>query len=121
MQALRHATFLARLVLAWFALTLGVAIASPLVNPQAMELVCSGAGVLKLVVKADGGTAPASGHTLDCPLCASFSAPPAAAPAVTAMALPRGDFVAQTPASRTALRAAAPLPARGPPEFQLAL
>jgi hypothetical protein len=120
MQALRRANFLARLVLAWFALTLGVAIASPLVNPQAMELVCSGAGALKLVVKADGSTAPADGHTLDCPLCASFSAPPAATHAVTAMALPRGDLVAQAPAARIALRSAAPLPARGPPAFQLA-
>ena len=116
MQALRRANFLARLVLAWFALTLGVAIASPLINPQAMELVCSGAGALKLVVKADGSTDPASGHTLDCPLCVSFSAPPAAAPAVVAMALPHGDFVARVAASRTALRSAAPLPARGPPE-----
>jgi hypothetical protein len=121
MQALRRANLLARLVLAWFALTLGVAIPSPLVNPQGMELVCSGAGALKLVVKADGSTGPATGHTLDCPLCASFSAPPAAAPAVTAMALPRGDFVTQAPASRTALRSAAPLPARGPPGFQLTL
>jgi len=121
MQALRRATFLARLVLAWFALTLGVAIASPLVNPQAMELVCSGAGALKLVVKADGSTVPASGHTLDCPLCASFSAPPAAAPVIAALPLPRADFVAQVPASRTAVRAAAPLPARGPPQLQLAL
>jgi hypothetical protein len=121
MQALRRANFLARLVLAWFALTLGVAIASPLVNPRAMELVCSGAGALKLVVNSDGSTAPASGHTLDCPLCATFSAPPATAPAVVAMALPHGDFVAPAPASRTAVRAAAPLPARGPPDFQLTL
>jgi len=119
MQALRRAHFLARLVLAWFALTLGVAIASPLLNPQAMELVCSGAGALKLVVKSDGSTAPASGHTLGCPLCASFSAPPAAALAVVAMALPHGEVVAQVSASRTAVRAAAPLPARGPPQLQL--
>jgi hypothetical protein len=118
MQALRHATFLARLVLAWFALTLGVAIAAPMVNPQSMELVCSGAGAVKLVVKSDTGTAPASGHTLDCPLCVSFSAPPATAPVVAATSLPRGDLVALIPSSRIALRSAAPLPARGPPELQ---
>jgi hypothetical protein len=118
MQALRHATFLARLVLAWFALTLGVAIASPMVNPQAMELVCSGVGALKLVVNSDGGTAPASGHTLDCPLCASFAAPPAQAPVVAAASMPRGDRLAPISTSRVALRSAAPLPARGPPELQ---
>jgi hypothetical protein len=118
MQALRHATFLARLVLAWFALTLGVAIASPMVNPQAMELVCSGAGAVKLVVSSEGGTAPVGGHTLDCPLCASFSAPPATAPVIAAPLLPRSDLIALIPTSRIALRAAAPLPARGPPELQ---
>ena len=115
MQALRRANFLARLVLAWFALTLGVAIASPMVHPQAMELVCSGVGALKLVDKADGSTAPASGHTLDCPLCASFCAPPTMATVSVALALPRADLVAIMPASRVALRSAAPLPARGPP------
>jgi hypothetical protein len=118
MQTLRHATFLARLVLAWFALTLGVAIASPMVHPQAMELVCSGVGALKLVDQADGSTAPASGHTLDCPLCASFSAPPATSHAVPAASLPRGDLVARIPASHVSLRSAAPLPARGPPPLQ---
>jgi hypothetical protein len=115
MQALRRANFLARLVLAWFALTLGVAVASPMVHPQAMELVCSGVGALKLVDNGDGSTAPASGHTLDCPLCASFSAPPATASIPVALALPRADLVAAIPGSRVAVRSAAPLPARGPP------
>ena len=41
MHALRNSVSLARLVMAWFALTLGLAIASPLVHPQAMELVCT--------------------------------------------------------------------------------
>ena len=44
---------LGRAVLAWFLLSLGVAVASPLVNPQALELVCSGAGVMKLSRKRD--------------------------------------------------------------------
>jgi hypothetical protein len=121
MQTLRHATFLARLVLAWFALTIGVAIASPMVHPKAMELVCSGVGALKLVDKGDGSTAPASGHTLDCPLCASFSAPPAATSPVAVPSLPRADFVARIGSARIALRAAAPLPARGPPALQASL
>ena len=53
---LRHGRFLARLVLAWFALAIGVAVASPLVKPQAIELVCSGNGAIKLLVKAGDKT-----------------------------------------------------------------
>ena len=41
LQTLRQALNLTRLVLVWFALSVGVAIASPMVNPQAMDLVCT--------------------------------------------------------------------------------
>ena len=44
MQTIRSLRWLARLVLAWFVLSIGVAVASPLVNPQGMELICSGSG-----------------------------------------------------------------------------
>ncbi|MBL0252724.1 MAG: hypothetical protein IPQ12_09165 [Polaromonas sp.] len=55
MQTLRSAHHLARLVLVWFALSLGVAIASPVVNPQDLQMVCTGSGAMKLVVtNADG-------------------------------------------------------------------
>ncbi len=69
MQALRRARFLARFVLVWFALALGVAVASPLVKPQAMELVCSSAGSVKLVQLGDDEGRTAATPTLDCPLC----------------------------------------------------
>ena len=120
MQTLRHARFLARLVLAWFVLSLGVAIAAPLVNPQSMELVCASGGAMKLVVKSADGSepdAPARGHTLDCPLCASVAAPPPPLststdqPPLAAQPLP--GQAAEPIAGRTA----APLPARGPPAF----
>ena len=116
MQALRNAFFLARLVLAWFALAVGVAVASPLVNPQSIELLCSGSGSMKVLVKsADGTPAPATHTTLDCPLCATAGAPPpvalVAAPFVHALA----HCVQPIPAARIAARTAAPLPARGPP------
>lgn len=39
-----------RWVLVWFALSLGVAMASPLVNPRSLEMVCSGMGVMTLIV-----------------------------------------------------------------------
>ncbi|WP_205959672.1 DUF2946 family protein [Ramlibacter humi] len=116
MQRLRHARFLARLVLAWFALSLGVAIASPLVQPKAMQLVCSGAA-MKVVFQdgGDDGQAPTT-HKLDCPLCAAASAPPPVmepAPVVQ----PLGRAVQSIPAAETAALTAAPLPARGPPSF----
>ena len=117
MQRLRNAAVLARWVLAWFALSLGVAVASPLVKPQAVEMVCSAGGAVKMVVKSelpDGKAAPSA--TLDCPLCLPFAAPPPpAAQAVLPTIQPLGHAVQPIPAARIAALTAAPLPARGPP------
>jgi len=84
MDALRHAHHLARLVLVWFALSIGVAVASPLVSPQGMALICSGSGAMKVLVKTADGATEASSHSLDCPLCASIGAPPPVARTVAA-------------------------------------
>jgi len=114
MQTLRHARFLARLVLAWFVLALGVAIASPIVKPQAMELVCSAGSAVKLVKTGDdGGTA--SGHVLDCPLCLVGGAPPPATHLALVHAQPLAHALRPVPAAHIAGRTAAPLPPRGPP------
>jgi hypothetical protein len=78
MQLLRNARLIARLVLVWFALSLGVAVASPLVAPKASLLVCSGASVKLIVLDADGEMAEMGHSALDCPLCAVMSAPPPA-------------------------------------------
>ena len=114
MQRLRNASTLVRLVLAWFALSIGVAVAAPVVQPRALELLCTGAGITKLMVQGDDGQAAPVGHTLDCPLCAALSAPPPAArpdlrfePQRHAVAVPR--LVRATP------WLALPPPARGPP------
>lgn len=119
MQSLRNATFLARLVLAWFALSLGVAMASPLVKPQAVELVCAGGGAMKLLVK-DGQGKPAGSHTLDCPACVALDTPPAAAASVIPPVQPLGHALRPIPAARIAAATAAPLPARGPPRSAFA-
>ena len=112
MQRLRQARFLARLVLAWFALSIGVAVASPIVQPKAVQLVCSG-GQMKLMVQGDADE-PVASHTLDCPLCASLDAPPP--PRSTAVVeQPLSHAVQAIPAARLAARVSAPLPARGPP------
>jgi len=67
MQHLRDAHSIARLVLVLFALTIGVAIASPIVQPQVMQLVWSAHGGMKVLVSNDDGSSPATGYTLQCP------------------------------------------------------
>src|SRR3989344_578808 len=73
MTALPRTTFAAlRLwVLAWFVASMGVAIASPLVNPQSFEVICSGTGAIKLLVQTDDGTVEMGAMGMDCPLCAT--------------------------------------------------
>lgn len=69
-----------RLALVWFALALGVATASPLVQPKAMQWVCSGGGVVKAAIADDDGAASVGASHLDCPLCLPIcGAPPSAA------------------------------------------
>lgn len=117
MQTLRHARFLARLVLVWFTFALGVAIASPLVKPQSMELVCASGGAMKLIVKSDDGSAESRGHTLDCPLCATVGAPPVLDPQPELVPDVLAHALLPVLAAHIAGRAAAPLPPRGPPVF----
>jgi hypothetical protein len=114
---------LARWVCCWWLLAVGVAMASPMVRPQAMELVCSSAGVVKLVQKVDNwgdradGAPSLSSHTLDCPLCMATGAPPplSAGQAPKPAQPLRHVLRSPNPAPMFAM-AAAPLPARGPPQ-----
>jgi hypothetical protein len=118
MSFLRRAHLLSRLVLLWFVLSLGVAVASPIVHPQAMELVCSSAGAVKMVVQTDDGGHEVSASHLDCPLCLlSPAPPPAAVQAKLPLIQPLGRAVQPIPAARIAAATAAPLPARGPPSL----
>ena len=117
MQTLRNANTLARCVLVWFALTVGVAIASPLIKPLSFEMICSGSGVMKMLPKTDAGKAPMSGLTLDCPLCVAVGAPPPVAGLVAAPQQALSSVLQPGPAAQIAARTAAPPPARGPPVF----
>jgi hypothetical protein len=121
MQALRNASFLARLVLAWFALSIGVAVASPVVKTQVIELICTGGAGMQLLVQGDQDGSPAAGHTLDCPLCVSYASPPAKAQGVTQATRPQGHVIQSSPEPRIAALTAAPPPARGPPLSPLTL
>jgi len=118
MQTLRNAHLIARFLLVWFALSVGVAVASPLVKPQAMELICSSAGVMKVLFTTDDGGRDAASPALDCPLCAATSAPPPPLARLTAEPLqPLAYRLESIPAAFIAALTAAPLPARGPPAF----
>jgi hypothetical protein len=117
LQSLRNAHRLARFVLVWFALFIGVAIATSIVKPQALHLICSGTGVIKLLPSNGGDPAQTSAHhTLDCPFCPGNSAPPPAAVHLVTQTIQMPTGVRQsTPATHIAPTTAAPLPARGPP------
>lgn len=117
MHALRRSVLLTRLVLAWFVLALGVAVAAPVVAPRAMELVCSASGDMRLVVVGEDGTGdPVTPHgSLDCPLCLPAALPPAPAALHFAHASPLAHALRPLPAARIAAQVGAPLPPRGPP------
>lgn len=119
LQSLRNAHRLTRFMLVWFALFVGAAVASPLVKPEAVHLVCSAIGGVKLVqFDAAGADADAAAHTaLDCPACLPLIAPPVAdvfAP------LPTGHLshvLQPLPAARLASLLGQPWQARAPPVF----
>ena len=102
-------------VLAWFVASMGVAIASPLVHPQAFEVICSGAGTIKLLVQTDDGTVEMGAMGMDCPLCFTPSAPPPTPVAAVLPPHPLAHALQPVEAARIAAATAAPLPARGPP------
>lgn len=103
-----------RWVLLWFVLSLGAAVASPIVHPQAVELVCSTAGAVKAVVQTDEGAQELGASHADCPLCLPTGAPPAAEGRAVDLPLPQGRLARAIPA-RLPAPGAAPLEARGPP------
>ena len=123
MLYLRNAIQLTRFVLVWFALSIGVAIASPVVNPQVMDLVCTSTGSMKLVVQGqnngDVEGVAASSHTLDCPLCASISAPPPELNTSLTQPSPLAHALQPLTAAHIAAITAPPLPSRGPPALSL--
>lgn len=115
MHTLRTSLSLARLVMAWFMLTFGVAVAAPIISPHTLVMLCSHAGQQAVIVDADGDLVTEAAATIDCPLCLPATAPPPAfslslpAPACT-------HPVAQRVVSaHVPLAAGAALPARGPP------
>ena len=118
LHTLRNSPWLANLALLWFALTLGVAGASPMLNPQTELVICTGAGMLKVVQAADGTVTTAatdSGDALFCPLCLVGGAPTPLVQNAVAPAQPSRHVLKTTPAAIMAALTSAPPPARAPP------
>jgi len=116
MQMLRNSRFLARLVMAWFMLTLGIAVASPIVHPQAMEVVCTSSGSMQVIMlDEDGQAVPGPHHSLDCPLCLAIITPPAHPTLHFEQLQPLGLALHPVVSARIAALVGAPLPPRGPP------
>ena len=115
LQTLRHARQLTRFVLVWFALALGVAMASPLVSPKSIDLVCSSGGVVKLVAADEGDQGQAASHSMDCPLCMSLAFPPAPLALQAVKPSPLAHALHPIASAHIASATAPPLPSRGPP------
>lgn len=116
-SSLRRALFV-RIVLAWFALFVGSAIATPLIKPTSLQMVCAGAGGMKLALSDGDGTEPAAGAGMECPLCTTglLAAPPAQRGVVT-QANALAHALRPIAAAHIASATAPPLPSRGPPDL----
>lgn len=115
LHTLRNTPSLARAVLLWWCLALGLAAAAPLAQAQGSRMVCSAAGMVMLVDTDTGAPATVGAHSLDCALCLFTGAPPPAAQTPLFSPTPIVARVAFAGPSALAWRSAAPPPGRGPP------
>ena len=106
---------LARLVLVWFALFMGVAIASPILNPTETQMVCSSAGGMKMVASGEEATDSLQAANMDCPLCAPVVVPLEACSAGIDKPKPLAHLLHPVAAALVAFLTSPPLPSRGPP------
>jgi hypothetical protein len=120
---------LIRTVMLLYIMTLGVAMASSMVNPAAMNLICTSTGYKYIdqngkLVDVEAGSEQAkdakSGmhHLLDCSMCLAIGMTPEL-PKQDAFEPPHSLSYAlrSIPSARLAALVAAPLPARGPPRL----
>jgi hypothetical protein len=102
-------------VLLGLLLAFAAALASPLVQPKSIELLCTGTGSVKLLVGGADDADTNASMAPDCTLCVQASLPPPTyvIPAATPYSMAHVLHIAEL--SPAALRAAPPLPPRGPP------
>jgi len=106
---------IARLVLVWFALFIGVAIASPILNPTETQMVCSSAGGMKMVASEEEGADAKLTTKMDCPLCTSVVLNVDSCAVGLDKVSPLAHLLHPVAAALVASLTAPPLPSRGPP------
>lgn len=118
MSSPRHLVRLARTLLACFALALVAAAISPLLQPRALQVVCSADGQWRLLAGTDEGQpAPGGTHALDCALCLPAGAPAARLPALAPPPAPASRPRVLRAHAHRVRQTRAPLPPRGPPAW----
>lgn len=115
MQGQRRHRVLHCHVLAWLMVSLGVVIVSPLIKPQAMEMVCSFASSAKLIVVGDNDSSQGGEPNPVCPLCGGDKALLPRMPAALMTQSDSAFVVNEQEALGIACWDAALPPARGPP------
>jgi hypothetical protein len=115
MDYLRQTKTLARFVLVWFVMSVGVAMASPLVAPKSLDLVCTTGGAMKMVTSDDSEKTEPTAHSMYCALCMAVGIP--TDPISSQFIKPSSLAHALQPiaAAHIAAATAPPLPSRGPP------
>lgn len=114
LQSLRRSRTLARLVLVWFVLAMGVAVAAPAIQPLAMAGICSASAAAE-----DGSVPQGNGMqqhaSLQCILCLSAGGPPVATVASFAPSLAPEALVPAVAVVALLAPRNSPLLARAPP------
>ena len=107
---------LARLVLAWYVLFVGVSVLASTLQPKTMEVVCSSMGIMKLVVQGEEVETQVR-SSMDCPLCAHATPalPPSTLADLAHVPDARAHIVQRLPQAVLIASTAPPLPSRGPP------
>jgi hypothetical protein len=115
---LRRTNKLVIAVLFLYGLTLSIAMAAPMVEGKGMSMVCTSTGIKFVNESGKIVDGKAMTHTIECSLCVPTGITPS---------LPLLDAVAPVhalsyatlsiPSARLAAIVSAPLPARGPPQF----
>ncbi len=119
MKALRSSKLIASIVLAWFALFLASAVASPVIKPGGVQMVCSAGGGMKMIdVDGNGGEVKASA-SMDCPLCAAVAALPSRSSSLFIKPSALEHALHPIAAAHIAALTAPPIPSRGPPSLLL--
>ena len=115
LQTLRHSRILARMVLVWFVLVMGVAVAAPALQPVALGSICSTASAGDGASQPDGSNTAASHHTLQCVMCLAAGGPPLVSAATSPSLTGSSTLNTASPLAVVLAERQSPLAARAPP------